>query len=342
MPEIRHDPIQKRWVIIASERSRRPTDFSVSQEPRTKPDFCPFCEGNEDKTPPEITALRKKGDPPNSPGWKTRVVPNKFPALIIEGNLDRSGDGPYDTMNGVGAHEVIIDSPYHEKEIFDLEIPQITNIVTMYRDRLTDLMKDPRFKYVLIFKNSGSVAGASLSHPHSQIIATPVTPRTVGIELLSAQAHFLNKERCLFCDILAFEMKEGKRIVWANDDFVVLVPYASRFPFEMAIYPRQHQSDFSETTDRQLQSFSSAIKATLTKLSKVLHNPPFNYLIHTQPNTKTQFVRPGYWTTVSYDFHWHLEIIPRVTKLAGFEWGTGFYICPTLPEEAASALREVN
>lgn len=340
MPELRHDPIQKRWVIIATERGGRPDDFQ-REESRPEDVFCPFCEGNESKTPPEITAIRN-GTGPNQSGWDVRVVPNKFPALKIEGGLDRKGLGAYDWMNGVGAHEVIIETPKHALDLADMPLNQIEKVLRIYRERLVDLLRDPRFKYVLIFKNHGSRAGASLSHSHTQIIATPVTPLTLREELDSARDHYLAKERCLFCDLINQELESRQRIVIADEQFIALAPFASRFPFEIFIAPRHHHHSFAEAGDEMLRRLAMVLKETMLRVKKCLKDPPYNFLIHTIPNTKRKPRRSSYWETIDVDFHWHIELIPRLTRVAGFEWGTGFYINPTSPEDAAKYLRETQ
>ena len=340
MPELRHDPIQGRWVIIATERSRRPDDFP-NTDPPPSVGICPFCEGNESKTPPEITAMRN-GSSPNHPGWEVRVVPNKFPALRIEGDLDRRGLGAYDQMNGVGAHEVIIETPNHTLNLADAPIDHFTKVLKMYRERLIDLLRDKRFKYVLIFKNYGTAAGASLSHPHTQLIATPVTPLTLVEELNAAKQHFREKERCLFCDLIHQELESGKRIVADGEHFIALTPFASRFPFEVFIAPRRHYHSFAETSDDMLRHLAVMLKEVLLRVKKCLKDPPYNFLIHTIPNVKAGRKHSLDWTTLELDFHWHIEFIPRLTQVAGFEWGTGFYINPMPPEDAAKYLREID
>ena len=341
MPELRHDPIQKRWVIIASERGRRPDDFPKLEQ-NVPTGFCPFCEGNEAKTPPEITAIRYNGRGPNSPGWQVRVVPNKLPALRIEGGLERKGIGIHDRMNGVGAHEVIIETPKHDLGMADMPLADLERVIWMYRERLNDLLRDSRFKYVLIFKNYGAAAGASLAHPHTQIIATPVTPLALAQELNSAKDHYHYKERCLFCDVIEQELESGERIVLANNHMVAMAPYASRFPFELFLAPRQHSHSFAEITDGMIHELAASLKEVLSRIKRCLNDPPFNFLVHTTPNVGMTPRRAAYWDTISADFHWHIEIIPRLTRIAGFEWGTGFYINPTAPEEAAKYLREVE
>lgn len=342
MSELRQDPIQKRWVIISADRGRRPRDYHLSPEmPLRKEGFCPFCPGNEEKTPPEIYAIREESLPANGPGWDVRVIPNKFPALQIEGDLEKRGVGLYDRMRGIGAHEVIIETPHHELSIAEMPLERVRRLLDVYRDRWLDLSQDGRFKYILIFKNHGEAAGASLLHPHSQLIATPVTPKTVALELESARAHFQLKNRCLFCDLLDYELERQERVIVTNDHFVAYAPYASRFPFETVIAPRQHTCNFAESEPREMQDFAAILKDVLTRLKLGLKDPPYNFVLHTVPNTNAQPRRSQYWDTIRWDFHWHLEIMPRLTRMAGFEWGTGFYINPTAPEDAARFLREV-
>jgi len=338
MPELRKDPIVGRWVIIATERGKRPIDFKHEIDNFSK-EGCPFCEGNESKTPAEIFAIRDAHSHPNTPGWEVRVVPNKFPALRIEGDMEKMGVGIYDRMNGIGAHEVIIESKEHDKRIEAHSIESLTKVFEAYRIRSKDLENDLRFKYILIFKNEGSSAGASLSHPHSQLIATPVTPKRVKEELIGAQQYFEYKDRCVFCDVMREEQHQKSRLVYENEHFLSFCPFASRFPFEVMILPKRHDPDFHSIQSNELKGFADAMKVTLSKLAKSLNKPQYNYIIHTSP---VRWKRRGYWTTIEQDYHWHVEIMPRLTKVAGFEWGTGFYINPTIPEEAAKYLQEAG
>lgn len=335
MPELRRDPIIGRWVIISTERGKRPSDFKVETEVR-KPGPCPFCEGHEAETPPEVFALREHGGSPNSPGWEVRVVPNKYPALRIEGDLNREGLGMLDMMNGVGAHEVIIETPDHDKVLADLDEFHISKILWVYSQRIADLGGDDRFKYVLVFKNQGSAAGASLQHSHSQLIATPVTPKRVKEELNGAQAYYNYKQRCIFCDYIKQETKLfTERLVMETENFVALSPFAARFPFEMWILPKRHMCDFTYIEGAEFGDLAHVLHTVLNKIRIALNDPPFNYILHTAPFRRP---RPGYWATIEQDYHWHIEIIPRLTKMAGFEWGSGFYINPTPPEMAAQVL----
>ena len=339
MSELRHDPLSKRWVIIASERSRRPEDFVPQGDAPHDGGFCPFCPGNEDKTPPEIAAVRAAGGP-NGPGWDVRVIPNKYPALSIEGTHERHGVGLYDRMRGIGAHEVVIESPRHALHVADMEAAQLETVLALCQDRVRDLGRDARFKYVLLFKNHGAAAGATLAHPHLQIIATPVTPRAISVELDSAREHFHLKERCIYCDMLEQEIQSRERVVSLDEHFAVLAPYASRFPFELIVIPRRHAHSFTEEPRATVGALARTLKETLARLKSALKDPPFNFVLHSSPNTETLVRRRNYWDTLPFDFHWHIEILPRLTRVAGFEWGTGFYINPTAPEEAAAYLRD--
>ncbi|MFA5114165.1 MAG: galactose-1-phosphate uridylyltransferase [Candidatus Margulisiibacteriota bacterium] len=344
MPELRKDPISDRWVVVSTERGRRPTDFGGSsvgaEQAETK--FCPFCEGNEPKTPAEIIAWRKASTLPNTAGWDVRVIPNKFPALIIEGDVNRTGMGIYDMMSGIGAHEVIVETPKHNMNIPDLPDEHVERILWAYKQRITDLEKDKRFRYILVFKNYGTAAGASLAHPHSQLIATPITPRYIKMELSNSRNYFQEKERCIFCDMIRQELGSGERLVYENEYFVCFAPFASRFPFELWLMPRRHEHGFQLMPDEERAQLARCLKDVLSRLRKTLNDPPYNYVLHTAPNSVPRPGKPDYWGTIQYDFHWHIEIIPRLTKQAGFEWGSGLYINPTAPEEAAKYLREVK
>ena len=317
-------------------------DFEVGPGRVAPPEPCPFCEGQEGQTPPEISAIRPAGSLPNGPGWSLRVIPNRYPALTIEGQPDRRGVGVYDRMHGIGAHEVIIESPRHELELENQPLEHLTLVIKTWRDRVADLMRDSRFKYVLLFKNQGAAAGATLVHPHTQLIATPVTPRTVAVELDTSRAHHEIKERCLYCDVIAQELEDGRRIVHVTEDFVAFAPYASRFPFELALAPRRHQHEFGHISDELVPSFARALTNVLARLAIALRNPPYNFVLHTAPNTNVIPRRASHFTTLEYDWHWHMEILPRLTRVAGFEWGTGFHINPTPHEIAARFLRETE
>jgi UDPglucose--hexose-1-phosphate uridylyltransferase len=337
MSELRWDPLKKHWVIIATERGRRPRDFF--QEPMTgEMTSCPFCYGNEDKTPAEIFAIRPTG-PLNTPNWKVRVIPNKYPVLRIEGELESRGYGPYDVMNGIGAHEVIVETPDHDRGLADLSPEEISLVLMAYRNRYLDLRRDIRFRYMVLFKNHGSRAGATLSHAHSQLIAVPLVPPVAATKLSVCREYFAARERCFLCDHISFEIDNGERLVKEHPNFVVFTPYASCFPFELRLYPKRHSHDFALMNDAELGELAIAMKDMLCRLKRVLDDPPFNFTLHNAPPSHKRLGKPEYWSSIEYDYHWHMELVPRLTQIAGFEWGSGFYINPTSPEDAAAFLR---
>ena len=328
MPELRKDPVVGRGVIISTERARRPTDFQ-REAVRARGDHCVFCAGDEDKTPPEILAGRPAGSPPNSPGWTYRVVPNKFPALRIEGDLEPTGEGLFDRMNGVGAHEVVIESPDHRASLATMSVDAVAELLLAFRERMLDLKKDPRLEYALVFKNHGEAAGASLEHPHSQLIATPIIPIMVTEELEGSMRYWEIKERCVWCDIIRQERRGRQRVILEQNGFVALAPFAPRFPFETWILPTQHRAAFEESGIEDLRGLAGLLSAFIHRMTETLKEPPFNFMLHTAPFRDAE----------SEYFHWHLEIIPKLSNVAGFEWGSGFFINPMPPEAAASALR---
>ena len=333
MSELRKDPILGRWVIIATERAKRPDDFKGKPaESKFKSGQCPFCEGNEKVTPPEIMAIRSADSRPNEKGWKIRVVPNKFPAVSIEGNLDKRGYGVYDRMAGIGAHEVIIESPDHHASMVGLSEEQIRNVLWVYRQRMLDLKKDARLVFALIFKNVGDPAGASLEHTHSQLVATPIVPIRIKQEMTGSKTFYDYRGRCLFCDIIDQEKEVKQRLVIDDEHFIAFCPFASRFPFETWILPKQHLTHFENTPQGDLPALARILKQVSVKIESVLSNAAYNLLIHTTPFNMDE---------TEY-YHWHIEIIPRITHVAGYEWGTGFYINPVPPEDAAKYLREVS
>ncbi len=331
MPELRRDPIIGRWVIIATEREKRPYDFIIEKD-KTKGGFCPLCPGNENTTPPEVLAYGRPNHHPNGPNWRLRVVPNKFPALRIEGELDKRGEGIYDKMNGIGAHEVIIETPNHHETLSTMPLDQLALVFKAYKDRIIDLARDVRFKYIIVFKNFGKAAGASLEHSHSQLIALPIVPQIIQEELDGCLRYFDYKERCVFCDIIRQENSQGIRIVTQNDEFIALCPFAPRAPFEMWILPKRHQSRFTSIDDLQIYSLSELFSNTMKRLEKALPNCPYNFMLHTAPLQDSGLEH----------YHWHIEIMPKVNTIAGFEWGTGFHINTMPPEEAAKILNNIE
>ncbi|HSB20786.1 MAG TPA: DUF4931 domain-containing protein [Anaeromyxobacteraceae bacterium] len=331
MPELRRDPIVGRWVIIATERARRPQEVGRLRETPSVA-LCPFEYGQEDKTPREVyVSGRPPSAPPNTQGWKVRVVPNRYPALMIEGNLDREPVGIYDRMNGIGAHEVVIETPDHSRDMASLSDAEIAEVLFAFKARVVDLKNDQRFRYVLLFKNHGAHAGATLEHAHSQLIALPVTPRLVAEEVEGARSHFQHRERCIFCDIVLQERKDRTRLIFENDEFVVFAPFAPRSPFETWVVPKRHESNFEAEPRERLGQCAAALRSTLKRIAVALGDPAYNFILHSNPLRDPP----------SPSYHWHIEVMPALTHLAGFEWGSGFHINPVPPEEAAEFLRLV-
>ena len=289
---------------------------------------CPFCAENEKKTPREIFSLSAS----SSNKWSVRVIPNRLPALRVEGDLERQGLGLYDKLNGIGAHEIVIETPDHEADIVEKDLNHIKNVFLTYKKRILDLKNDQRIKYVMVFKNHLISNGSNVQHSHSQLIATPVVPKRVSEELVGAKKYFEYKERCIFCDIIYQELKENKRIVDEEENFIAVLPFAARFPFETWIIPKKHASNFENCPDENLHHLAIIYKSVMKKLNKALKNPAYHYLIHSSPLTMQN----------NEHYHWHIEIIPRLQNVTGFEWGTGFYINPTAPEEAAQYLKELK
>ena len=291
---------------------------------------CPFCPGNENKTPAEILVYRRPGSPKNGEGWWVRGIPNKFPALMIEGDVNPRVSQLYSTMNGVGAHEVIIETPEHLEHLGTLPESQVREVITAYRDRYVDLTGDRRFKYILIFKNHGRKAGASMSHPHSQIIATPIIPRQVMDELENSRYYYHQSGgNCIYDDIINMEIEKAERIITKNESFIALSPFAARYPFETWILPIRHEPYFEKITDKEREDLAKILSKVLRAMNKVLKNPSYNYYIHTSPCDRQDY----------RSYHWHIEITPRLTHVAGFERGSGFYINPIPPEDATRFLK---
>ena len=328
--ELRRDPVTGRWVVVSTERPRA-DDFDRQPVAIRPDDQCPFCAGHEHMTPFEVLAYRN-GSPSNQPGWDLRVVPNQSPIVRVEGDLDRQGEGLFDKMNGIGAHEVIIESPRHDDTLATQDEAGAERLLRAFQERIHDLRRDLRFKSFVPFKNHGAAAGALLEHSHSQLFALPIVPREVRDELEGARVHYAAKERCLFCDIMRQELAEGRRVVAETRDAVALAPYASRSPFETWILPRRHQALFEDTPRQEVASLARLLRDILRRMNRVLRDPPYNLLIHSAPLDEP-----------AGDFyHWHVEVIPKLTKVAGFEWATGFYVNPTSPEEAAQVLRDAR
>ena len=330
MPELRHNVLTRDWVIIATERAKRPQDFAKKREDKkailSHVDTCPFCPGNEGMTPPETYVV------PDTDGWRVRVAPNKFAAVSYQGDLHWSVHGIRRTVTGVGIHEVIVETPDHSKTTALLKDHEVETIIQAYLNRFLFASADPRIVLVTLFKNHGEAAGTSLEHPHSQIIATPVITAQLRDRLINSLKHFDEFGECLFCHVLEQELREGIRVILETEHFVSFVQFAALTPFSILIMPRRHMACFAEINDAEAAGLAHTLRVTLAKLYYGLEDPDFNYTIRTAPHEHAG---------VRYH-HWYLSIIPRLTKMAGFELGSGMFINASLPEENASFLRGVE
>jgi UDPglucose--hexose-1-phosphate uridylyltransferase len=334
MSEIRQDQATKRWVIMATERAKRPRDLagaqpSVEEQPERSPN-CPFCPGNEGMTPPELAAYRDGDGPPNSPGWQVRVVPNRFAALSPEGELAIRDPYWFTNVTGVGAHEVVIESPIHNASPVTMDVEQVTRALVLAGQRFESLQRDRRLNYIAFFRNNGLAAGSSLSHPHTQIIGTPISPTNVRLEIEEARRHYDDRMHCVYCETIEKEHEAGVRVVLETEAFFVFEPFASRWPFETWILPKQHASALIPGAPDQVRHLAVALQATLSALYRGLGDPAYNLVLHEAPLRDSC---EDYW-------HWHIEILPRLSTAAGFELGTGIWINTMLPEEAAAYLRD--
>lgn len=331
MPELRQDPISRCWVIIAKNRYVRPHEYHKVAL-RVESIQCPFCEGAESQTPGEILAYRDPESSPDGRGWRVRVVPNKFPALESFGDLSGLGKSSGDFTPAVGVHEVIIESPRHIKSLSELSSQEAAEVFRAYRDRLCSLRNENQLVYGLIFKNVGAAAGASVEHAHSQLMAISFLPATVQQKWQAAQEFHEQNKKCVFCDLARQEQTQRVRLVEISRYCVAICPYASRFPYEMCVYPRSHQSHFELTSGQVLEDLAGLMRRLLTKLERVSEGIGYNYLVHTAP----------FDTGPVPHYHWHVEILPRLSTTAGFEWGTGCFINTVPPEEAAERLAQLE
>jgi len=336
MHELRKDPLLSRWVAVMSE-SRGPSDYEALKRRAEEAPHCPFCAGKEKETAPEVAAVRPDGSPPDSPDWSVRVVRSTTPVLSTEGDLGRKGVGMYDRMNSFGVHEVVIESPHHDRHPEDLGAAHMKKVLEMHVARMTEIEKNERIRYVLVSKNAGMLAGSAIPHPHSQVIATPVIPMRIKTELDGAKEYFSYKERCVFCDIVDEESRSEKRVIASSEHFIAFCPYASRFPFEFWVLPRRHNCSFRSIGPGEMEDLSRVMTSVLRKMRSVLKDPSYNYVVHTAPNL---IPRKNLWHTLGEDYHWHIEVVPRLLRASGFEWGSGFYVSTTSPEDAARFIRE--
>lgn len=347
MPELRKDPVLGRWVIIATERARRPGNFidlqknifdSNEAEQGSAPNKdCPFCH-NQD---PRIYVVKDKKSGKRQDSWKVLVVPSGTPVLKTNGKFSQKEHGLYAEINGYGTNEVVIETPDHIANTADLDVKQIRLVLETYAARFNALKKDTHLRYVLVYKNYGySAGGRRIGHSRSQIIASSVTPLSVEEKLTGAKQYFHSHERCLYCDLIRQEREARKRVISESEHFIAITPFAPRFPFEILILPKQHHCDFAQGILGQEDDLARMLKETLLRIKVGIEDPAYNYIIQTAPFRRAE---DDYeWQTVEEDYHWHIEIRPRITRVAGFEKGTGFYICAIPPEDTAEFLREVE
>jgi UDPglucose--hexose-1-phosphate uridylyltransferase len=328
--EIRSDPITGRTVVIDRGPFRRRDDFDL--EPARlddAPSSCPLCEGRESDAGPEILAWRE-GGPANVPGWSVRVVPNRNPKLRIEGGMEIRSDGIFEARDGLGAHEVIVETPLHDQPLHALDADRLWRVLWAWRTRMQDLKGDSRFASIVIFKNHGRAAGARLDHSHSQLAAYPIVPPALADKVDGSSSHHDATGRCIFCDVIADETRDGRRIIWEQEAMVAYAPFASRVPFETWLMPRDHAPRFEDASDRALELAAEGLRSVLSGIDWALERPAYNLVLHSAPLTGE----------ADRSFHWHLEILPRVTRYSGQEWGSGMFRNPVAPEEAAKILRE--
>ena len=334
MPQLRQNIVLKEWVIIATERAKRPEelkenkDISLNIRP-PHDENCPFCPGNEEKTGNTVEFYRYGG----GHDWKIRVIPNKFPALAPpENEISHNTSGNFRWMDGVGNHEVVIETPRHDLTMATMDAQDVVNILKTYQNRIKTLYEIPYIESVIPFRNHGTRAGASLVHPHSQIIALPIIPKDI-MERMNESIRFHEEHReCIFCRVLRSELETGERVVLDTKDYTVFVPYAAFSPFAMWLFPKRHTSSILEVTDEELSEAASVLRQALRKLYFGVNDPDYNFIIRGAPK--------GYSNSVF--FHWYITIVPRLTRTAGFELGSGMFINPSIPEENADYLRKVE
>jgi len=339
--QLRRDPISGQWTIVLKDDFKL-EELILNNEKKTvesQVGICQFCETKENMTPHEIMALRKEGFPQNGKGWRVRVIPDKNPVLQIYGDINNRGLGLYDVLDGIGAHEIVIETPRHNESLADLAPDQITEILWTYKERILDLKEDERLRYIMVHKNSGEAVGETAEHSYSFIIGSPVTPKRVRDELVNSREYYRYKERCVFCDIIRQEMMTEDRIIVKDGSYLAFAPFASRRPLEVWIAPQRHQTFFEQETE--IRGLANILKAVLSKMFKLLNNPAYTMVLHSGPNIKAGR-RRGYWQTLEKDYHWHLEITPRLRSYTSFEVSAGFPVNSVDPNRAAELLRGVK
>lgn len=321
--------ITREWVVVQCERAKKPEEFRQFREKRYLPEYlesCPFCPGNEEKTPGEIMRLS------SDDSWKVRVIPNKYAALMEEGELLRTNEGHRHLVTGVGRHEVIVESPIHSMSPALLEVEQLRDVLDVYKARFVEAFSDQRVEHVIIFKNHGPSSGTSILHPHSQLIGIPITPIGIRNRMDEAMRYFDNTGECLMCAILKEDLKDGERVIHETDKFAAFIPYAALSPFHTWIVPKWHTASFADCEGEVMTDLARILKTTLLKIYDGLNDPDYNYMIFSR----------GPFRYRSEYVHWYISIVPRIIATAGFELGSGIYINHAIPEEAARFLRSVK
>ncbi len=337
MSEIRYDPLKNSYSVVANERRRRVEDFTIknNNDIHDYASFCPFC-GDDATKLYEIYRMNEEG----SSNWATKVVPNKYPLFGIKGNVTRTGEGYYDCINGIGAHEIIIDSNRHGDLLTAYTHKEIANLFIAYKYRILDLMNDTRLKYFVGIKNIGRGAGALINHPHSQLIAMPLIPRKIKDILVIASEHYGKKCRCLTCDILEQEYKSGARVVSENHDFIALVPYSSS-AFEVTIYPKYHSASYEHISDNVIPQLAELVRDIFIRYDILLDTPAVSMALRTAPPTANRESDNNPFKNVDKAYHWSVELKPVITCYSAFEQITGIDVNPVTPEESCRYLKEV-
>lgn len=332
MHELRKDPLLSKWVVVL--RNSMPPDYYLEITSITKKNLsekdCLLCD--ENKHQKEIFSIRDA-----SGKWLTKVIPNFNPIFQVEGDLGRKGVGMYDKMNSIGANEIIIESPDHNRQPEEIGITQFINVLLTYKNRIAELEKDPRLRYTLIYKDTGKMAEFNC-HPYSQVISTPVIPKGIKEELDGARLYFQYKERCIFCDILNEELRMEKRIILESRNFVAFVPFAPQSPFDFWIIPKRHNCAFQDASKDEIEDLSLVFITLIKKIKALFKDMPYSYIIHSAPN---RIPRKTHWHTLGEDYHWHIEVMPCAITKSSFEWNSEFCILSTSPEDAAKYLKEV-
>lgn len=329
MPELRLNLIRREWVIIAREKGKRPGDFVGTKQRKRHPDFletCPFCPGNESRTPDEIFRIS------DEKGWEIRVLRNRFSNLSEEGERKIWDSGIKKSVNGVGIHDIIIETPIHNLTTATMSAELLKDLIRTYKDRFIEVYKNPGVEHVVIFKNNGPAAGTSIEHPLSQIVGIPITPFQIGESFEGFMKFFEETRECLMCKTIHDELNDGIRVLFNTEHFLSFIPYAALSPFHIWIFPKRHSGFFADIRPEEISDLAINLKSTMTRLYYGLGYPDFNYVIMSgKPNdTGSEFI------------HWYLSIVPRVDTATGFELASGMYINPLVPEMAAEFLRNVR